>query len=98
MEILQIKSSHDLTARTPGSRPAGAHSYAVNCRQFISAQSQWQKTRSKSPEPLCVMTLRFERIWITAQETEQVAAAIKATRPVVSLEGDVAEVQPAAPI
>lgn len=77
MEILEINSSHSLLTSRPDSRPAGAHVYQVNCRQFIAAYKTWQKNGAAREQPLAVLTTAFERIWITRAEAEQVAAAIQ---------------------
>ncbi len=85
MEILEIKSSHSLLTSRPDSRPEGAHVYQVNCRQFTSTYKSWQKNGATLGQALAVMTLGFERIWITAQEAEQVAAAIRASSSPLAL-------------
>ena len=87
MEILEIQSSQSLLTSRPDSRPAGAHVYQVNCRQFNSTYRSWQKNRAAHEHPLAVMTLGFERLWITREEAEQMAAAIQSARsPVVLAE------------
>ncbi|HEX9075652.1 MAG TPA: hypothetical protein VF932_07715 [Anaerolineae bacterium] len=87
MEILEIQSSQSLLTSRPDSRPAGAHVYQVNCRQFTSTYRTWLKNSVAHEHPLAVMTLGFERIWITKEEAEQVAAAIQsAGSPVVLAE------------
>lgn len=85
MDILEIQSSHSLLTSMPDSRPVGAHVYQVNCREFASTHRTWQKTKSAQGHALGVRTLSFERIWITAEEIEQVAAAIKSSRSPVAL-------------
>ncbi len=86
MEILEITSSHDLTATSADARRTGAHSYQVNCRQFISLHHSWERDKSLRAGPLGLMTLRLERIWITAAESKRVAEAIQATRSPVALD------------
>ncbi len=86
MEILEIKSSHDLTATSADARRTGAHSYQVNCRQVISLQQSWAKDKVQRKGPLALMTLRLERIWITAGESKRVAEAIQAMRSPVALD------------
>ena len=86
MEILEIRSSHDLTGNSPQARRAGAHSYKVNCRQFTLARRAWQRDAEPRAPSLGVMTLGFERIWITAEETKQVAEAIEMTRSPLALD------------
>ncbi len=84
MEILEIQSTHSLTTSMTDSRPVGAHSYQINCRQFNAEYRSRQKDSAARGHALGVMTLGFERIWITTEEIEQVAAAIQSTRsPVV---------------
>lgn len=85
MEILEIQSSHGLTTSILEKRPEGAHSYQVNCRQFSSAQRNWQKHDAGRGLALGVITLDFERIWIKAEEVNQVADAIQSTRSPLSL-------------
>jgi hypothetical protein len=86
METLEITSSHSLTTSIPDRRPVGAHSYQVNCRQFISTYKSWQKHSGARGQAFGVMTLGFDRIWITEAESAQVAAAIQATRSPVALD------------
>ncbi len=86
MEILEIKSSHDLTATSADARRTGAHSYQVNCRQFNSLLHSWEKDKAQRAHPLGLMTLRLERIWITASESQKVQAAIQAMRSPVALD------------
>ncbi len=80
MEILEIQSSHSLLTSRPDTRPVGAHVYQVNCRQFASAYRKWQEEEAARGQALAVMTLGFERIWMTGEEALQVAAAIQSTR------------------
>ncbi len=86
MEILEIKSSHDLTATSADARRTGAHSYQVNCRQFSSLLHSWEKDKAQRARPLALMTLRLERIWITAGESQKVQEAIQAMRSPVALD------------
>jgi hypothetical protein len=85
MEILVIESSHSLTTSVPEKRVDGAHSYHLNCRQFSTVQRSWQKNSITQEHALGVMTLNFERIWITPQEVSQVADAIKSARSPLAL-------------
>jgi hypothetical protein len=85
MEILEIRSSHSLTTSIPDSRPAGEHSYQVNCRHFVSQQQSWQKNGIARGLALSVMTRSFERIWITAEEVRQVLSAIQSKRSPIAL-------------
>jgi len=84
MEIIEIKSAHSLVTSITDNRPGGEHSYQVNCRQYVSIFHDWQKSK-KTTSPACgIMTLEFVRIWITEQEGNEIAEAIKAARsPVV---------------
>jgi hypothetical protein len=86
MEILEIWSSHSLTTSIPDRRLVGAHSYQVNCRQFISTYKSWQKNSAARGQALGVLTLGFDRIWITKAESAQVAAAIQSTRSPIALD------------
>jgi hypothetical protein len=86
MEILDIKSGHGLTTSIVAQRPASPHTYRVNCRQFESAHRDWQRTSAAEGRALGVMTLNYERIWITSEEVAQVADAIRSTRSPLTLE------------
>jgi hypothetical protein len=86
MELVEIRSSHDLTANVPENRGLGVHSYLVHCRQFVSVQREWERNRAVQGQALGLMTLALERIWITEKETKQVAAAIQSARSPVVLE------------
>ena len=85
MEILEIQSAHNLTTSMTDDRAVGAHSYQINCHQFNSAYRSWQKDNTAQGHALGVMTLGFERIWITTEEIEQVAAAIQSKRSPITL-------------
>ncbi len=86
MEILEIRSSHDLTVRPERTRPQGAHSYQVNTRQFSSIYRQWRRQRDESDGNLEVMTLSFDRIWITGPEAQQVSEAIESAQTPIAIE------------
>ncbi len=86
METLIIQSSHDLTARSVAARRSGSHSYRINCRQFLTLERDWQRTRSEPESPLALMTLGFDRIWISKAEAEQVEGAILARNSPLTLE------------
>ncbi len=86
MELVEIRSSHDLTANVPETRPSGVHSYLIHCRQFVSVQREWERNRAAQGQALGVMTLGLERIWITEKETKQVVAAIQSARSPVVLD------------
>ncbi len=86
MEIVEIKSSHDLTAMSADARRSGAHSYQVNCRQFVTLHRSWERDKAQQAGPLGLMTLSLERIWITAAESKQIEAAIQSTQPTVLLD------------
>ncbi len=85
MEILEIQSTHSLTTSMTDSRAIGAHSYQINCHQFDSQYRSRQKDSAARGHALGVMTLGFERIWITGEEVEQVAAAIQSKRSPIAL-------------
>ncbi len=86
MQILEIKSSHDLTATSADARRTGAHSYQIDCREFDSLHERWEKDRAQRAHPLGLTSLRSERIWITAGECKRVAAAIRAMSSPVALD------------
>ncbi len=84
MEILEIRSSHDLT--TKGPRPIGTHAYKLSCRQFLTLYRDWQRDAAARGQDLGLMTLDFERIFISKEESQMVAEAIRATRSPVQLD------------
>lgn len=86
MELIEIRSSRDLTAKAPEERRADAHSYKISCRQFISVRREWQRNSSAQGQPLGVMTLGLDRIWITEEEAKKVVGAIEEARSPVSLD------------
>ncbi len=77
MEILEIHSSHNLMNSILDQRPVGTHTYQISCRQFTSVYRSWLKNDSAREHSFGVMTLGFERIWISKDEGIQVAAAIQ---------------------
>ena len=79
MEILEIHSSHNLMNSILDQRPVGAHSYKISCHQFLLMYRTWMKDNEAArPRPLPVMTLGFERIWITLDEGKQIQQAVQA--------------------
>jgi len=97
MEILEIRSPYDLTVRKPDARKLEKHSYQVNCRQFSNLLRQWQNNLDEKSNPLGVMTLGLEQIWVTPEEGAQIAAAIKSTSASVELKAEPPQEQPAPP-
>lgn len=85
MEILEIKSSHSLTMSIPGRRPEGAHTYQLNCSHFKSEYKNWQKKKASGSQLLGVMTLGFERIWVTEPECAEISTAILASHTPVTI-------------
>lgn len=85
METLEIHSLHSLTTSMIEKRPEGEHTYQLTCRQFNSTYRSWQKNSETRAHALGVMTLGFERIWITPEEVSQVAAAIQSERSPITL-------------
>ena len=86
MESVEITSSRSLTTSIPERRPAGAHSYQVICRQFLSSYKSWQKNGATRGQALGVITAGFDRIWITAVESARIAEAIEAMSSPVALD------------
>lgn len=86
MEIIEIKSTHSLITSITDQRPAEAHSYQVNCSQYVSTYHDWQRNIRTETQAMGVMTLAFERIWITPEESQQIAAAIRAASSPVMLD------------
>lgn len=85
MEILKIHSGHGLTTTILSQRPEGDYTYQINTRLFQSTHREWQRNVAAQDRALGVMTLDFERIWITREEVAQVAAAIHATTASLTL-------------
>ena len=85
MQVIEIRSQHDLTAHVPTERRAQAHSYWLHCRQFTSEFKTWLKGHGPEQETtLGLMTLAMERLYLTQDECQVVAEAIKtATSPKV---------------
>jgi hypothetical protein len=79
MEIVEIKSSHNLMNSILDKRQAEAHSYKISCHQFMSVYRSWLKEKTAQPI-LGVMTLAFERIWISKEEGTLIVSAIQQMR------------------
>lgn len=86
MEILEIQSTHNLMNSMLDKRPAGAHSYKISCHQFMSVYRSWLKDGAAREQSFGVMTLGFERIWISKDEGTQVAAAIQEMRSPLAID------------
>lgn len=86
MELIEIRSSRDLTAKAPEARRPNAHSYMISCRQFYSLRREWQRSNPGQGQPLGVMTLGLDRIWMTEDEVKKVSGAIEEARSPVSLD------------
>ncbi len=85
METVEIRSSHDLTARQPTERKPGNHSYQLNSRQFLNMQRDWQRKKEEQDSSLMIMTLNLDRIWLTPSEAKEVESAILAKRSSLEL-------------
>ncbi len=91
MELLEIKSTHDLTAHSPESRPAALHSYLISCRQFTSVLANWRKpSQAQGPtanrgSTLSFMTLAADQIWVTEAEIGRIEHAIHSGHSPISL-------------
>jgi len=85
MQVLEIQSSYGLTTSMTEKRPEGAHSYNIDCHQFMAEQRTWAKHGATRGLALGVITLDFDRIWMTAKEVNQVADAIQSTRSPITL-------------
>jgi hypothetical protein len=86
MELIEIRSSCDLTAKVPEARRPDAHSYKISCRQFAAVRREWQRNSSAHGQPLGLMTMNLDRIWITEDEVKKVVGAIEEARSPVSLD------------
>ncbi len=91
MELLEIKSGHDLTSHSPVSRRASAHSYLVSCRQFMSVLAKWRKPGTSGAltadgdSTISFMTLGAEQIWVTRAEIGKIQEAIETAHSPVTL-------------
>ncbi len=85
METVEIRSTHDLTARQPAERKPGNHSYQLNSRQFLAMQRDWQRKKEEQDSNLMLMTLNLDRIWLTPSEAKEVESAILAKRSSLEL-------------
>jgi hypothetical protein len=86
MEILEIQSSHNLMNSILGKRQAEAHTYKISCRQFMTVYRSWLKSGAEREQSFGVMTLGFERIWISKDEGAQVQAAIQEMRSPLAID------------
>lgn len=80
MEILEIRSSHNLMNSILDKRQAETHSYKISCHQFMSVYRTWLKDKAALEHSFGVMTLAFERIWISKDEGTQIVTAIQEMR------------------
>lgn len=87
MEIIKIQSAHSLVTTIVDQRAAGEYTYDVNCRQYLTTYQSWQRHKSaEESKPFGVMTLGYERIWVTEAECKQIADAIQAAHSPFKLE------------
>lgn len=86
MQVIEIRSKQDLGAPATELRKAGAHSYKLHCRLFASELKDWHNHRNHLGPMLPLMTLGADRIWITREESERVAEAIRDARSPVALD------------
>lgn len=86
METIEIRSGHSLVTRLTEQRPAGEHSYQVNCRHFTSEYKTWRKQNADGWNVIRVMTLSFEQIFITEAESQKVVEAIQAVRSPIQVD------------
>ncbi len=86
MEILEIHSSHNLMNSMLDKRPTGEHKYKISCRQFMTTYRTWLKDNAEREHSFGVMTLGFERIWISKDEGTQVVAAIQEMRSPLAID------------
>ncbi len=86
MQVIEIRSTHDLTVHQPEERAAASRSYRIHCGQFFSQFRQWEKNSSHDEkQTLGLMTLGMDRIWITDKEGQEIAEAIRDSRSPVIL-------------
>lgn len=86
MEIIKIKTAHSLMTSITDNRPVGENVYDVNCRQYLVTYGNWQRQKPADAKAFGVMTLGYERIWVTEAECKQIADAIQASRSPLVLE------------
>jgi hypothetical protein len=80
MEILEIRSSHNLTNSILDKRQLETHSYKISCHQFMTVYRTWLKGNAALEHTFGVMTLAFERIWISKEEGTLIVSAIQEMR------------------
>jgi hypothetical protein len=91
MELLEIRSAHDLSAHLPETRRAVAHSYLISCRQFMFVLGNWRKPNTaRGPAAgrdltFSFMTLAADQLWVTEAEITQIVGAIQSAHSPVSL-------------
>lgn len=91
MELLEIRSKHDMTAHLPEPRRAVARSYLVSCRQFMYVLANWRKPNadrgpaSGRDSAFSFMTLGAEQIWPTEEEIASIVGAIQSSLSPVML-------------
>ena len=85
MEILEILSSRGLTAKPPIAR-SDAYSYEIDRHQFISAYNSRQHGEVAPTALLGLTTRSSQQIWMSDQESAEVAAAVRASRPSIALD------------
>jgi hypothetical protein len=86
MEIIQIKSAHSLVPNLTGTRMVEAHSYTLNCHQYLWEYQKWQKS-IRTPAQVCdIMTLDYVRISITELEGKQIEDAIRAAHSPIQVD------------
>lgn len=82
MELLEIRSQHDMRAHGQETRRAVASSYLVSCRQFMFVLDKWRRPNTEQGpaagrgKTLSFMTLGAEQIWITEEEISSIVTAI----------------------
>jgi hypothetical protein len=86
MDTLEINSTHSLTTSMTDKRESGAHTYQINCHQFNAEYKIWQKKNESQGNAFGIRTLGFERIFVTAGEAAQIAAAIQTKRSPLALD------------
>jgi hypothetical protein len=76
-DTVEIRSSHDLTARSADARRTGRHLYQVTRAELQLLLDFWKDGKAQRSEPFRLSTLSREQIWITSGESRRMAAAVR---------------------
>ncbi len=73
---IEIWSSHDLTANSPGARRTGTHSYQVTAGEFVGQLRLWRSDHRRKDNSIGLKTVDRKQIWISELESRKLEKAI----------------------